>query len=99
MSPNSCHVSVATLDAFAVAALRAVGVSAAHARLTADALVTADAWGVFTHGTKLLTGYLRRLKAGGIRTDAEPAVISEGPAWAVVDGRSVLGQVTGSFAM
>lgn len=92
-------VTVTDLEAFVVAALRAVGASAEHAKLTADALVTADAWGVFTHGTKLLNGYLRRLKGGSIRVDAEPAVLSEGPAWAVVDGRSALGQVTGAFAM
>lgn len=92
------RVAVADLDRFCVAALRAVGVSAAHARLTADALVAADTWGVFTHGTKLLPGYLRRLRGGGIRTDVEPEVLSEGPAWAVVDGRSALGQVTGAFA-
>ena len=92
------RVAVADLDCFCVAALRAVGVSAAHARLTADALAATDTWGVFTHGTKLLPGYLRRLRGGGIRTDVEPEVVSEGPAWAVVDGRSALGQVTGAFA-
>lgn len=97
--PSPRRVSVAALDAFVVAALGAAGVSHAHARLTADALVMADAWGVFTHGTKLLNGYLRRLKGGSIRTDVEPAVLSEGAAWAVVDGRSALGQVTGAFAM
>ena len=92
------RVAVAELDGFAVAALRAVGASEAHARLTADALIAADTWGVFTHGTKLLPGYLRRLRGGGIRTDAEPEVVAEGPAWAVVDGRSALGQVSGAFA-
>lgn len=93
------RVTVADLDRFASAALTAVGASAAHARLTADALVAADAWGVFTHGTKLLPGYLRRLRGGGIRTDVEPEVVSEGPAWAVVDGHSALGQVSGALAV
>lgn len=99
MDPTARRVAVADLDRFTVAALRAVGVGEAHARQTAAALVTADTWGVFTHGTKLLDGYLRRLTGGSIRTDVEPVVRSEGPAWAVVDGRSALGQVTGVFSM
>lgn len=58
------------------------------------------AFGVFTHGTKLLPGYLRRLKAGGIRGTVDPIDPGrEGPGWAVVDGGSALGQVTGVFAM
>jgi len=28
-------------------------------------LSTTDVWGVFTHGSKALRGYLRRLRAGG----------------------------------
>jgi len=62
-------------------------------------LVTTDSWGVFTHGTKLLGGYLTRVRAGGLRTDADPRVVSEGGAWAIVDGESVFGQVVATFAM
>ena len=91
--------TVDALRAFCVSVLAKAGVSAAHSAITADALVQADAWGVFTHGTKLLRGYVRRLNAGGFRSDVEPVVISEGPAWGLVDGHSALGQVTGAFAM
>ena len=80
-------------------ALRSVGVTDAHAKTTADVLVTTDTWGVHTHGTKLLPGYLNRLKGGGLRTDTEPVVVSAGPSWTIVDGGSILGQVTSKFAM
>ena len=96
---NPVLPTVDALRAFCVSVLAKVGVSAAHSATTADALVQADAWGVFTHGTKLLRGYVRRLNAGGFRSDVEPVVISEGPAWGLVDGHSALGQVTGAFAM
>lgn len=96
---KTCRVSVSNLERFCLGALRAAGTSENHAWATTEALVKADSWGVFTHGTKLLAGYLRRLRAGGIRTDVEPEIVSDGPAWAVVDGRSALGQVTGAFAM
>jgi ureidoglycolate dehydrogenase (NAD+) len=96
LSPR--RVAVEALDTFCRAALARTGVGESQARTTAEVLVTTDTWGVFTHGTKLLPGYIRRLRGGGIRT-VEPGIIAEGPAWALVDGGSALGQVTGVFAM
>ena len=58
-----------------------------------------DTWGVFTHGTKLLRDYIRRVRGHGLRTDAEPFVAASGPAWSIVDGSSCLGHVTSTFAM
>jgi len=81
------------LRAFAVAALAATGVPGEQAAITADALVTTDAMGVFTHGTKLLAGYLKKLKGGGYAPRATPEIVRQGPAWAVIEGHSCLGQV------
>ena len=92
-------VTVEDLRAFCVTALLKVGVGERDARTTADVLVTTDAWGVFTHGVKALGGYIRRIRAGGIRPDARPTITSEGPGWAIVDGGSGLGMVTSVFAM
>src|SRR3954451_12379785 len=97
--PATTRVDADALLDFCRGVLDRLGVPDEHARVTADALVTTDTWGVFTHGTKLLPGYVRRLKAGGIRTDRVPEVVAEGPAWAVVDGHSALGQVTAVAAM
>ena len=69
---GSAKVSVNDLHAFCAAALTKVGVSNADAGTTADVLATTDAWGVFTHGVKALRGYVRRLRAGGLRADARP---------------------------
>ncbi len=66
---------------------------------TANALVTTDAMGVFTHGTKLLFGYLKKLTGGGYGVSASPIIEREGLGWAIVDGQSALGQVGSSFAM
>ncbi len=92
-------ISIANLTDFCVQALTREGLSITDATTTADALVTADAMGVFTHGTKLLAGYLHRLKGGGYRAAGRPRVEREGPAWAVIDGDSALGQVGSVFAM
>jgi ureidoglycolate dehydrogenase (NAD+) len=79
--------------------LLTAGLSQEDARVGAQVLTTTDAWGVFTHGTKLLQGYLRRLHAGGLKPQGRPRVAAEGPAWAIVDGDSALGMVTSVYAM
>lgn len=95
----SRKVSFAKLQAFSKAAFQAVGLSEADASVGADVLVTTDSWGVFTHGTKNLRGYLRLLKAGGLQANGRPRTVAEGPAWAVVDGDAALGMVTSVLAM
>ena len=81
------------LRQFVINTLQSVNVSDHDAGTTADALVTTDAMGVFTHGTKLLAGYLKKLQGGGYRAELQPVIEREGPAWAVIDGQSALGQV------
>lgn len=92
-------VPVATLQSFCVQALQSVGMSLRDAETTADALVMTDTMGVFTHGTKLLIGYLNRLRGGGYRATGVPRIERDGPAWAIVNGDSALGQVGGVFAL
>lgn len=99
MSSSSQVISIDSLNALCVGALRNCGVGEADARLTADILVTTDAWGVFTHGTKALRGYLRRLRGGGLAPRGAPSLVTEGPGWALVDGDSSLGMVTSTYAM
>lgn len=92
-------VAVAKLEAFCINALRTAGVSEDNARATAEILVLTDTWGVFTHGTKNLRGYIRRIRGGGIRRNAQPKIVREGPAWAIVDADSGLGMIGSTFAM
>ena len=80
-----------TLTEWVTAAFSRVGLRGA--REAAEALVLSDTFGVFTHGTKLLPGYLAKLRGGGYRPDATPRVVREGPGWAVIDGDASLGQV------
>lgn len=87
------------LECFVREAFRRVGLPDADAETAAEVLVTTDAWGVFTHGTKSLAPYLRRLQRGGLRPQGRAQVVSEGGAWVTVDGDSALGVVTSTFAM
>jgi LDH2 family malate/lactate/ureidoglycolate dehydrogenase len=96
---SSRVVSYDALHHFTAKAFHRAGMSGNDAKIAADVLTLTDAWGTFTHGTKSVRGYLRRLKAGGLRPRGKPQIISEGPAWAIVDGDSSLGMVTSTFAM
>jgi ureidoglycolate dehydrogenase (NAD+) len=95
----TANITLARLEALCDDAFRQAGLSAADAATGARVLATTDGWGVFTHGSKALRGYLRRLLGGGLRPRGRPAVVGAGPSWAVVDGDSSLGMVTSAFAM
>ncbi|TDE10104.1 Ldh family oxidoreductase [Jiangella asiatica] len=84
-------IAVGTARDLAASALRAAGVPADKADRTAQLLVTADVWGVGSHGLMRLPRYLARLAAGGLRADAElTAVRTTGPVVAF-DGHDGLG--------
>jgi len=91
--------AVNDLEQFCRTALCQCGLREADAQVTTDVLVTTDTFGVFTHGTKNLRGYVRRLRAGGLKAEAVPRIAAEGPAWAIVDGQSAMGMVTSVLAM
>jgi ureidoglycolate dehydrogenase (NAD+) len=92
-------VSYGALRGFCGEALIRAGMSSSDAETGADVLAMTDAWGVFTHGSKILQGNLLRLKGGGLRGGARPTLTAEGGAWAIVDGGSGLGMVTSAYAM
>jgi ureidoglycolate dehydrogenase (NAD+) len=93
------RVPVDRLHGFCVDALVSSGLRHHDAATTADVLVTTDTWGVFTHGTNNLRGYVRKVKAGGIDPQAVVEVVTEGVAGALMDGHAAIGMVTASQAM
>jgi len=92
-------IAIGALQEFAAECLARSGLTVEDAATSAGALVGTDACGVYTHGTKLLAGYLKKLRGGGYRAGAVPRVDRSGPAWAVMDGDSGLGQVGCTRAM
>jgi ureidoglycolate dehydrogenase (NAD+) len=87
------------LSDFCIAALLKCGLREADARTTAEVLVTTDTWGIFTHGTKQLVNYVKRIRAEGMPPQATPKVTSDGPAWAIVDGQQAMAMVSSCMAM
>ena len=99
MVSDPVTVPVEALHTYGVKALKTTGMSEVDARIVADKLVLADSWGTFTHGNKLLGGYIKRLEAGGTSSLGQAQVVNEGPSWAIVDGGNAMGQIGCDFAM
>lgn len=77
---DAVRMDLAELKTFCANVLTQTGMSFQHAQSTAATLVTTDAMGVVTHGTKLLAGYVRKLLAGGYLPKAQPRIEREVPA-------------------
>lgn len=92
-------VDAVKYEEFCKAACMKMGLSEAVADATAHYLVRTDKLGTFTHGTPNVLPYLKKVEAGGIVRDANPQVVAEGPAWAVIDGGNGMGYYNARVAM
>ncbi len=92
-------VKIESLKKFCIEALLNVGMSRENAETTAEVLVTTDEFGVLTHGTKNLYQYILKMNAGGLDAKAVPEIVTEGPAFALIDGKKAIGMVTSCKAM
>lgn len=78
---------------------RAAGMSEADARCVADALVDADARGVYSHGIQRNSLYLNRFEKGGTSPTARPETVKQFGATALVDGNNAMGMVVSKYGM
>ena len=83
---------------FATAAYRTAGLPEGAARLCADTLVQADLWGHQSHGVLRLPWYVARLRSGVCDASAQPEIIVDGGAIAVIDGHDAMGQIVATRA-
>jgi len=87
------------LRTWATQALERAGASAAAAAATTDALASASARGVDSHGFGLVPTYVDRLLSGKVDGAAVPEVVVDAPALALVDGHLALGAYVATEAM
>lgn len=92
-------IKLEDLKAFCAAALEKEGMKPEYAKLTAEVLSETDGYGTHSHGTKNLHNYIKKARAGGLDIKAEPEVIKEGPAFAVIDAKNAMGMVPGVLGM
>jgi LDH2 family malate/lactate/ureidoglycolate dehydrogenase len=87
------------LQDFVVSVLEALKMSRKNAVLTAELMVRTDLRGVDSHGIGMLPKYVEWTRAGYIDPWAEPAVVRDELATALVDGQKGLGHPTSVMAM
>lgn len=92
---------IAYQDLFEASAkiLRACGESEDNAAITAKSMCRADARGITTHGTYLLTPIWKRVKAKQLTLPTNAVLETDSGAVAVVDGGDGLGAVAGELAI
>ena len=83
----------------AVKALTENGLDSLQAEIVADCFVTADLYGVTSHGCAVLPAHIERLKRGGYNLNPEFKIIRETPSFAVIDGDNAIGPVSAAYCM
>lgn len=79
------RLSIERLNELAAAALQRAGASAEMARITAHALVAAEAQGLGSHGLARVAQYAGHLRHGRVNGNAQPAVVRSRAAACLVD--------------
>ncbi|MCU1579017.1 MAG: hypothetical protein JWP19_1221 [Rhodoglobus sp.] len=79
------------LHAQIVGILTAWGMPGDAADATAEVMVDTDLSAIDSHGVSMLMMYEKLLMAGRLDLSAEPEIVLDGPAFAVVDGKNGLG--------
>ncbi len=92
-------IKIKDLKEFCEKSLIREGMSEDYARITAEVLVETDKHGTHSHGSKNLYGYIKKFRAGGMNIKAQPEVIKDGPAFAIIDAQNAIGSVSSFMAM
>mgnify|MGYP004419245645 CR=1 FL=1 len=64
-----------------------------------DVLLTADLYGIESHGMQRMVRYHKGIEKGTIHPQAKPEVVFETPISAVIDGHNGMGQLISVYAM
>ena len=91
--------SLETLERFCGDAFSAFGFSGEQSAQISDVLLTADLYGIESHGMQRMVRYHKGIEKGQIHLDAQPEIVFETPVSAVIDGHSAMGQLISVFAM
>lgn len=75
------------------------GLDPTQAETVADCMISADIYGVSSHGVRILPSHIQKIKTGGYNLQPFFRIIKETPAFAVVDGDNSMGFVSAMHCM
>lgn len=87
------------LEHFCYDVFRAFGFSEKESKEIEDVLLTADLFGIESHGMQRMVRYHKGIEKGTIHPKERPEVVFETPVSAVIDGHNGMGQLISIFAM
>ena len=93
------NLDVASVRSFCEAVFQKRGFNEEESRIITDVLITADLYGIESHGIQRLIRYHNAIEEGSIVTDAKVELVHETPISAVFDAPKSMGQVVGNMGM
>jgi len=99
MNSNMVAMGVSELTKIVKELLLAAEVPTDEAAIITDSMIEADLRGISSHGVMRLPIYLKRLKAGSVKSKSETETIVETNNILLLDGKHSMGQVLGVQAM
>lgn len=93
------NISAKEARSFCEAVFESYGFSRTDSETITDVLLTADLYGIESHGVQRLIRYAEALKEGSIRVDAQVQTVFETPCSAVWNGDYTMGQVVARKGM
>ncbi len=88
-----------TLNKFCTEAFQSFGFNQEDSAYITDVLLTADLYGIESHGMQRMVRYHKGIEKGSIHVDAQPETVFETPVSATVEGNSAMGQLVSKYAM
>lgn len=98
VSPDAIRVDHEALRDFVAAVLESHDIPTEHARLTADALVIADLYGIDSHGVARLGFYVHKITHDLLNRHPEPRIVSDHGSGCLIDGDNGLGPIAAQMA-
>ncbi len=96
---NERVVQASKLESLLADVFKRAGVPSDEAAIVADALVTADARGMHSHGCMRTSIYLQKIRSGGFKPGHKGKIIRETASTILLDGEDGLGHIIGSRAV
>lgn len=87
------------LHRFCLDVFQKFGFTFDEADIIQDSLLTADLYGIESHGMQRASLYHKSIAKGVVKVDAKPEVVFDTPVTAVIDAKSAMGQLVSHKAM
>lgn len=96
---NYVYADVEKIRNFSMEMFKKHGLSIEDSQTVTDVLLTADLFGIESHGVQRLIRYHRNLTKGQVVTKPRIEIVKETPVSATLDAHQCLGHIAGTYAM